>query len=74
MINVLGPGVAVNVSAFLSELDKLVERGVPRPDVRVSRACAGPASPPYPLRFPGGGAAGQGELRVDQVGDRPVLR
>jgi adenylosuccinate synthase len=36
VINVLGPGVAVNVTAFLSELEKLVERGVPRPDVRVS--------------------------------------
>jgi adenylosuccinate synthase len=36
VINVLGPGVAVNVSAFLSELDALVERGVPRPDVRIS--------------------------------------
>ena len=36
VINVLGPGVAVNVTAFLSEMDKLVERGVPRPDVRIS--------------------------------------
>jgi adenylosuccinate synthase len=36
VINVLGPGVAVNVTAFLSEIDTLVERGVPRPDVRIS--------------------------------------
>jgi adenylosuccinate synthase len=36
VINVLGPGVAVNMSAFLSEIEKLVERGVPRPDVRIS--------------------------------------
>jgi adenylosuccinate synthase len=36
VINVLGPGVAVNVTAFLSEMDKLVERGVPKPDVRIS--------------------------------------
>ena len=36
VINVLGPGVAVNVAAFLSEIEKLVERGVPRPDVRIS--------------------------------------
>jgi adenylosuccinate synthase len=34
--NVLGPGVAVNVSAFLSEIEKLVERGVPRPNVLIS--------------------------------------
>jgi adenylosuccinate synthase len=36
VINILGPGVAVNVSAFLSEMEKLLARGVPRPDVRVS--------------------------------------
>ena len=36
VINILGPGVAVNVSAFLSELEGLVARGVPRPDVRIS--------------------------------------
>ena len=35
-VNVLGPGVAVNVTAFLSEMDSLAERGVPRPDVRIS--------------------------------------
>jgi adenylosuccinate synthase len=36
VVNVLGPGVAVNVTAFLSEVDKLLEMGVPRPDLRVS--------------------------------------
>jgi len=36
VINVLGPGVAVNIPAFLSELEKIVARGVPRPDVRIS--------------------------------------
>ena len=36
VINILGPGVAVNVTAFLSEMEKLLARGVPRPDVRVS--------------------------------------
>jgi adenylosuccinate synthase len=35
-INVLGPGVAVNITAFLAEIDSLVSRGVPRPDIRVS--------------------------------------
>ncbi len=36
VVNVLGPGVAVNIPAFLSEMDMLVGRGVPRPDVRIS--------------------------------------
>jgi adenylosuccinate synthase len=36
VVNVLGPGVAVNVAAFLSEVDKLVEMGVPKPELRVS--------------------------------------
>ena len=36
VVNILGPGVAVNVSAFLSEMQSLAERGVPRPDVRIS--------------------------------------
>ena len=36
VINVLGPGVAVNIPALLSEFDALLQRGVPRPDVRVS--------------------------------------
>jgi len=31
VINILGPGVAVNVTAFLSEMEKLLARGVPRP-------------------------------------------
>jgi adenylosuccinate synthase len=34
--NVLGPGVAVNLTAFLGEIEKLVQQGVPRPDVRIS--------------------------------------
>ena len=36
VINVLGPGVAVDVPALLSELAELEERGVPAPDLRVS--------------------------------------
>lgn len=35
-VNVLGPGVALNVRRFLSEYDELVSRGVPKPDLRVS--------------------------------------
>jgi len=36
VVNVLGPGVAVNIPALLAEFDALQSRGVPRPDVRVS--------------------------------------
>ncbi len=36
VVNVLGPGVALNISAFLTEIEALVQRGVPRPDVRIS--------------------------------------
>jgi len=36
VINVLGPGVALNIPAFLKEIDSLVEQKVPRPDVRIS--------------------------------------
>ena len=36
VVNVLGPGVAVNIGGFLSEVDKLAEAGVPAPTLRVS--------------------------------------
>ena len=36
VINVLGPGVAVNISALLGELETLVQRGVPEPIVCIS--------------------------------------
>jgi adenylosuccinate synthase len=36
VVNVLGPGVAVNIPALLEELENLVQRGVPRPGVRIS--------------------------------------
>lgn len=35
-INVVGPGVALNINRFLSEYEALVSRDVPRPDLRVS--------------------------------------
>ena len=34
--NVIAPGAALNVPAFLAELHGLVSRGVPRPQLRVS--------------------------------------
>ncbi|HET6486529.1 MAG TPA: adenylosuccinate synthase [Spirochaetia bacterium] len=49
VVNVLGPGVAVNLAAFLTEVDKLVERGVPRPAVRVSERAQ--ALLPYHIQF-----------------------
>ncbi len=35
-INILGPGVAVNIPFFLKELDDLVKRGVPQPRIYIS--------------------------------------
>jgi len=35
-VNVLGPGVALNVFAFLRERDALLRRGVPEPALRIS--------------------------------------
>ena len=36
VVNVLGPGVALNIAAFFRELAELVQRGVPEPTLRVS--------------------------------------
>ncbi|UCB43122.1 MAG: adenylosuccinate synthase [Dehalococcoidales bacterium] len=36
VVNVLGPGVAVNITAFLEELKQLAQRGVPEPVIRIS--------------------------------------
>ncbi|MCP4535846.1 MAG: adenylosuccinate synthase [Chloroflexi bacterium] len=36
VINVLGPGVALNTATFFRELSMLVQRGVPKPDLRIS--------------------------------------
>ncbi len=34
--NILGPGVALNIPAFLRELDDLIARGVPKPSLYIS--------------------------------------
>lgn len=34
--NILGPGVALNISAFLTELESIKERGVPNPKILIS--------------------------------------
>lgn len=36
VINILGPGVAINISAFLNELDNLKNQGVPKPEIKIS--------------------------------------
>lgn len=36
IVNMLGPGVALNIHAFKKELDTLKDRGVPKPDIRIS--------------------------------------
>ena len=34
--NILGPGIALNISSFLDELDELIARGVPKPSLYIS--------------------------------------
>jgi adenylosuccinate synthase len=36
VVNILGPGVALDVEAFLSEREELLERGVPEPTIYIS--------------------------------------
>lgn len=36
VVNLLGPGVAVNIPAFLKELQELIDREVPKPNVLIS--------------------------------------
>ncbi len=36
VVNILGPGVAVDIDGFLKELAELVDRGVPSPEVLIS--------------------------------------
>jgi adenylosuccinate synthase len=36
VLNILGPGVALNIPAFLKELDHLRQRGLPEPAIRIS--------------------------------------
>ena len=39
VINVIGPGVALNIEALLKELQGLKDRGVPDPQIRISDRC-----------------------------------
>ncbi|MBN1555733.1 MAG: adenylosuccinate synthase [Phycisphaerae bacterium] len=49
VVNILGPGVAVNISAFLSERDELISRGVPEPKLMISDRAQ--VVMPYHIRF-----------------------
>lgn len=35
-LNIIGPGVAFNINAFLDELNELIDRGVPHPKIAIS--------------------------------------
>lgn len=39
VVNVIGPGVALNIEALLSELKSLTDRGVPQPQLVISDRC-----------------------------------
>ncbi len=39
VINVIGPGVALNIESLLKELQGLRDRGVPEPQIRISDRC-----------------------------------
>lgn len=39
VVNIIGPGVALNIEALLKELNSLTERGVPEPAILISDRC-----------------------------------
>lgn len=49
VVNIIGPGVALNVDALLAELDALVSRGVPMPKLLISDRCQ--VMMPYHIDF-----------------------
>ncbi len=49
VINVIGPGVALNIDALLKELKDLTDRGVPAPQIRISDRCQ--VMMPYHIDF-----------------------
>lgn len=49
VVNVIGPGVALNIEALLSELEALTSRGVPQPQVLISDRCQ--VMMPYHIDF-----------------------
>ena len=49
VVNVIGPGVALNIEALLSELESLTSRGVPMPKLMISDRCQ--VMMPYHIAF-----------------------
>ena len=49
VVNVIGPGVALNIEALLSELESLTSRGVPMPKLMISDRCQ--VLMPYHIAF-----------------------
>ena len=49
VVNVIGPGVALNIDALLAELEALTGRGVPAPQIRISDRCQ--VMMPYHIDF-----------------------
>ena len=49
VVNVIGPGVALNIEALLSELESLTSRGVPMPKLLISDRCQ--VMMPYHIDF-----------------------
>ena len=49
VVNVIGPGVALNIEALLSELESLTSRGVPMPQLLISDRCQ--VMMPYHIDF-----------------------
>ena len=49
VVNVIGPGVALDIEAFLREMDEVVSQGVPRPTVLVSERAQ--VMMPYHIAF-----------------------
>ena len=49
VVNVIGPGVALNIEALLSELESLTSRGVPEPQLLISDRCQ--VMMPYHIDF-----------------------
>ena len=70
VINVIGPGVALNIEALLSELESLTSRGVPQPRLVISDRCQ--VMMPYHIDFDKFGRSAW--ARVPSAPPSPALR
>ena len=74
IVNIIGPGVALNIEALLKELESVTSRGVPTPKLLISDRAQ--VMMPYHVDFDDrrGGAAGQAVLWLHQVGHCALLQ